>query len=463
MRNCCGTQISYADSSHVTWKIENKSALTYPGFQRFLASPPVPRRPWFRSQLSESEKPLEPRVAITRQPGATHFSSVIADQKLSCAKPCPPFCFWYKFFSRGGPLEARLHMRFWCDFAYKTCPSTCCASELSSRLTAPTRAHRLNPSKTQQPSFIAFFPFFFFLAASDGHRRKFSSPAILNAQRNILTNANLSKPEEYVIPANVLPSKNDAAAKPGRAACKQPINNVADSGGAGSDGYSLVSVPGRSPAPRDDGYSFVSMPQRDPPKRDDGYSFVAMPQRETTPPRDDGYSLVAVPGRSPAPRDDGYSFVAMPHRGPAKQSQSPPGSVVSPVPAEKPAVLSKTPASKPSVTAEGQYSLVGPLGGNDRVDVVPRKSQDPPGAYCLVGIPMNEGAAASANLGRSDAVSSNPGPYDLVGAPGLQGRQPDVPAQQDPTYSTVQPSNNVAFTGKNVSLEFRCYENRQSV
>ena len=26
------------------------------------ASPPVPRRPWFRSQLSDSEKPLEPRV-----------------------------------------------------------------------------------------------------------------------------------------------------------------------------------------------------------------------------------------------------------------------------------------------------------------------------------------------------------------------------------------------------------------
>ena len=60
------------------------SALAYPGFQRFLAlgelgaksraagdwarggaaSPPVPRRPWFRPQLSESEKPLEPRVAL---------------------------------------------------------------------------------------------------------------------------------------------------------------------------------------------------------------------------------------------------------------------------------------------------------------------------------------------------------------------------------------------------------------
>ena len=54
------------------------STLAYPGFQRFFArrnhgrwgaggdSTPAPRRPWFRPQLSESQKSLEPRVKLVR-------------------------------------------------------------------------------------------------------------------------------------------------------------------------------------------------------------------------------------------------------------------------------------------------------------------------------------------------------------------------------------------------------------
>ena len=91
------------DNTHFAWLIAHfplififgnsylLSSYQYPGFQKFLAlgeqlhfqrqrhlfpevsrlgstSPPVPRRPWFRPQLSESEQPLEPRVSYQFHP-----------------------------------------------------------------------------------------------------------------------------------------------------------------------------------------------------------------------------------------------------------------------------------------------------------------------------------------------------------------------------------------------------------
>ena len=62
---------------HVTWRLHNKITLGSRGFSlpeswgRIAGgwgrtSPPVPRRPWFWPLLSESEKPLEPRVNSPR-------------------------------------------------------------------------------------------------------------------------------------------------------------------------------------------------------------------------------------------------------------------------------------------------------------------------------------------------------------------------------------------------------------
>ena len=85
-----------AKTFRIVWG--DRTKMPYPGFQRFLAlgelgpksraagawgsaSPPGPRRPWFWPQLSESEKPLEPRV---KMPHHCHSSCVRSQGCSNC-------------------------------------------------------------------------------------------------------------------------------------------------------------------------------------------------------------------------------------------------------------------------------------------------------------------------------------------------------------------------------------------